>query len=122
MPQFSALIVDDDTALASAMDIKLSKAGFTTTVASDGDEAIELLRKDKFDVVLLDLHMPKVNGIEVLKQKKTTQNAETPCYVITNLGSDHYCEEAIAEGAKDCFVKSRITLEEIVHIVEKECM
>lgn len=121
MQTVSILIVDDDQALADAMTVKFSKIdGFSSTVANDGEEAISALKNDKFDVVLLDLHMPKKNGIEVLKAINETKNTETPVYVITNLGSERYCEEAMENGAKKCFVKSRISLSEIVSIIENE--
>ncbi|MCA9370675.1 MAG: response regulator [Candidatus Peregrinibacteria bacterium] len=120
MHTISVLIVDDDQALSKALETKFSKlSGYNTTVASDGEEAIALLNAELFDVILLDLHMPKKNGVEVLKSKKKTKNADTPAYVITNLGSEKYCEEAVENGAKECFVKSRITLSEIVDLINQ---
>lgn len=120
MNPVSVLIVDDDEALSQALVTKLSGQGYQTTVAKDGDEAIALLTAQKFNVVLTDLHMPHKSGIEVLKAMAGTMNKATPSYVITNLGSDQFCEEALANGAKKCFVKSRITLSEVVDIIQAE--
>ena len=61
------LVVDDEDALRTILSTELSTAGYDVTSASDGDEAISFLRKNNFDLALLDIKMPKVDGIEVLK-------------------------------------------------------
>src|SRR3989344_6960172 len=115
----SMLVVDDDDALCIALKAKFGEKGYEVTVAKDGEEAIKLLREKDFSVVVTDLHMPNVDGFEVIDQIKTTRNAAVPCYVITNLGSDLYCERAIKLGAKHCFIKSLISLRDIVESIDR---
>ena len=63
--------------------------------------------------------MPNVDGFEVIDQIKTTRNATVPCYVITNLGSDLYCDRAMKLGARKCFVKSLMSLRDIVEAIDR---
>lgn len=61
------LLVDDEDALREAMARRLSRKGFFTETASDGDQALELFRQNPHDVVVLDIKMPGIDGIEVLR-------------------------------------------------------
>ena len=115
----SILVVDDDDALCTALKAQFGEKGYEETVAKDGEEALKLLREHDFSVVVTDLHMPNVDGFEVIDQIKTTRNAAVPCYVITNLGSDLYCERAIKLGAKHCFIQSLISLRDIVEAIDR---
>ena len=116
----SVLIVDDDEALRNALEKKFSAKGYTVTVCSEGDDAIEKLSTETFDVILTDLHMPVTNGFTVLESISSSKNTDTPVFVITNLGTDEFCDRALALGAKRCFVKSLITLRDVVAIVDTE--
>ena len=115
----SILVVDDDDALCTALKAKFGEKGYEVTVAKDGEEALKLLREHDFSVVVTDLHMPNVDGFEVIDQIKTTRNATVPCYVITNLGSDLYCDRAMKLGARKCFVKSLMSLRDIVEAIDR---
>ena len=75
-PQTSILVVDDDPEIMSMLSTRLSKRGYKVTTASDGHKAIELAKRDRPDLVLLDVMMPGKSGWEVaraLKQDPTTQ-------------------------------------------------
>ncbi|MDE3119493.1 MAG: response regulator, partial [Nitrospirota bacterium] len=61
------LIVDDEQSMRDVLSIMLKRAGYGVTVAADGEEAVAQLGKDIFDLVITDLKMPKVGGLEVLK-------------------------------------------------------
>ena len=115
------LVIDDDTALSSALESKFISKGYMVTVAKDGTDGMEKLNAQVFDVIMTDLHMPNLNGFDVLEKLSDTKNADTPVYVITNLGSDVHCEKAISLGAKQCFVKSLVTLRDVVRLVDQEC-
>jgi CheY-like chemotaxis protein len=114
------LVVDDDEALCNALETKFESKGYDVTICKDGVKCMEMLNKKKFDVIMTDLHMPNMDGFSVLEKIKDTKNAEVPAYVITNLGSDEHCERALKLGAKQCFVKSIVTLRDVVEIVDKE--
>ena len=116
----SVLVIDDDEALRDALEAKFKSKGYDVTVCSDGSEGIENLKTTLFSVVITDLHMPNLDGFGIMEQKAETKNADTPLYVITNLGSDTYCEKALGLGAKKCFVKSIVTLRDVVETVDTE--
>lgn len=112
------LVIDDDDALRHAMETKFSGKGYTVITSRDGAEGLDALEHSHIDVVLTDLQMPNVDGFGVLEKIATTQNAETPVYIITNLGSDTHCARALKLGAKKCFIKSLVTLRDVVEMVD----
>ena len=114
------LVIDDDEALCNALKTKFSNKGYDVVTCKDGEEALKLLDEEKFDVIMTDLHMPVKDGFDVLEKIQNSQNAGVPAYVITNLGTDEFCERAIGLGAKRCFVKSLVTLRDVVDIVDGE--
>ena len=112
------LIVEDEVPVAKAFRLKLNKAGFATQEATNGEEALALLEKEKFDLILLDLVMPKVDGFSLLatlQQKKIT----TPIIVTSNLGQEEDRHRAKEAGATDFFVKSDVPIANIVEHVKK---
>lgn len=111
------LVAEDDTPLLQALQSKLADADMEVVPCANGREAIDALKAEKFDCVLLDLIMPEVDGFAVLEAKQKTDNANTITYVVTNLGADEHCLRAKSLGAVDCFVKSRISLKEVVQTV-----
>ncbi len=68
------LVVDDDFMNRTLLAASLEEKGYTVELAEDGQQALEMLRTKSFDVVLLDLLMPKVNGFQVLEQMKADSN------------------------------------------------
>lgn len=120
MSKIPLLIVDDDKALAGALMTKFTALGrYAPTIAENGQEALDALSKKHYAVMLLDLNMPHKTGVDVLKEIKKTKNPDIPSYVITNLGNEDSCEEAMENGAKRCFIKSRVKLSDVVKIVEE---
>ena len=67
------LVVDDEQSLREVLSIMLKRAGYAVTSATDGEEAIELLHREIFDLVITDLRMPKIDGMEVLKAVKSSR-------------------------------------------------
>lgn len=111
------LITEDEKPMGRALQIKFEKNGFSVTNASDGEEALAFLEKETFDVILLDLIMPKINGFKVLETLKD-QGIKTPVCVMTNLSQEEDKEKATKLGARDFFVKSDIAAAEIVERVK----
>ncbi len=110
LPQ--VLVVDDDDSIGGALDTKFTKAGFAVTLCRDGEEGLDALRHQLFNMVVLDINMPGKNGIDVLKEISETENAQTPTFVLT-AQADH-CEEACQLGARRCFVKMEHKLRDVV--------
>ena len=112
------LIVEDEKPLARVMSLKLSSAGYQTSVSFDGEQALEILSKESFDLIILDLVMPKKDGYFVLSELKRL-NIKIPVIVASNLGQQEDIEKAKKLGAVDYFVKSDITLVEMVNKVKQ---
>ncbi len=98
------LVVDDEQSLRDVLSIMLKRAGYVVTSAMDGEEAIELLHKEIFDLVITDLRMPKIDGMEVLKAVKSA-SPETVVLIITAFASADSAVEAMKQGAYDYLTK-----------------
>jgi DNA-binding NtrC family response regulator len=98
------LLVDDDADLRDMVSDRLRFMGHEVTEASDGEEALALLRQEAYPLTLLDLQLPKVSGLEVL-QKIQQEGIETSVIVITAWGSLERAVEAMRAGAYDFLAK-----------------
>ena len=116
--QKNILIVEDEKPLAHALELKLQHEGFVVTVASNGQECLDLLESQQFDVLLLDLIMPVLDGFQVLEhlQQKPTKPA---IFVLSNLSQHEDEERALHLGARKFFIKSDTPLTTIVDEVKK---
>src|SRR5438093_1740672 len=101
------LIVDDDPDIATTLRDRLESLGYDTITARDGLRALELIEQDTPHLVLLDLEMPKLSGLGVLKQlSQHKQNGQDlPVIVMTAHGSIAAAVEAMKEGAYDFLTK-----------------
>lgn len=111
------LIIEDEKPMALALQLKFRKIGYVAEVAFDGEAALALLKTQKFDVVLTDLMMPKVDGFAVLQALKEQGNP-VPVLVLSNLSQAEDEQRARDLGAKDFFVKSNTTIAAIVEAVQ----
>ncbi len=98
------LVVDDEESIREFLDIMLRKEGYEVTCAEDGQKAIEVLKKKTFDMVISDLQMPHVTGIELLKHVKET-HSELLFMLITAFGTTESAVEAMKMGAYDYITK-----------------
>lgn len=98
------LVVDDEQSLREVLSIMLKRAGYAVTSVSDGEEAIEQLQKEIFDLVITDLRMPKVDGMEVLRAVKSA-SPETVVLIITAFATADSAVEAMKQGAYDYLTK-----------------
>lgn len=110
------LVVDDEQGMRDFMSIVLKKEGFAVSTAEDGEAAIRALRKDRFDLVLTDVKMPRGSGIEVLKAVKEG-SPETIVLMITAFASTETAIEAMKEGAYDYLTKP-FRIEEVKLIIQ----
>ncbi len=111
------LVVDDSPDIRFTMSEVLKTKGFSVESASDGQEAIEVLDKRFFDIVLTDLSMPRKSGMDVLRF--VTQNSpETICIIITGYGSIQGAVEALKMGAYDYLCKP-IKPDEVTILIDK---
>jgi len=105
------LIVDDDDAIRDSMHEIIKNAGYKSFLASSAEEALELLTKVKIDVVITDIMMPGMNGLELTDRIK--HEYDTGVIVMTGYGGEYSYEEAIYKGASD-FVLKPIRFEELL--------
>jgi DNA-binding response OmpR family regulator len=117
-PKFKILVAEDEKAISSALELKLAFSGFEPVCAFDGEEALNMVLKNHFDLILLDLMMPKLDGFQVLEEIKK-QNIKTQVVVLSNLGQEEDMTKAEALGAKAYFVKSNTPIADIVDYVKK---
>lgn len=98
------LIVDDEPAARRLLDIRVRALGCKTLMASHGHEALAILTKQEPDVVLLDLELPTIKGLQILKQMRS-EGVTVPVIVVTAHGSIEIAVEAMKEGAADFITK-----------------
>lgn len=113
------LVVDDDTSLLQMMGLMLKRAGHTAIMASDGREGIEIARREKPDMAIIDIMMPDVSGYEVCSMlRKDPQTKDIPLLILTALSQHEYRKRAEESGA-DGFVTKPVTRDDLVgHIDE----
>jgi DNA-binding response OmpR family regulator len=98
-----ALIVDDDLALADVISFTFRRAGFDVSVAHDGHTAIERWQNDSPDIVILDLNLPKLDGLSVCRQIRT--QSDVPIIILTVRGEEDDIVRGLELGADDYVVK-----------------
>ena len=111
------LIVEDEKPMANALVLKLNKSGFVAQAVYDGQAAIKALGENTYDLVLLDLMMPNVDGFAVLEHVKQ-QKVKTKIIVSTNLSQESDMARAEELGADGYFVKSDTPIGKVVEHVE----
>lgn len=108
------LLVEDDRFLRRACQTGLRQRGFTVLTAVDGEEALRMVRSEAPDLVLLDLLMPKLPGIEVLRILKEDAGTQgIPVLVLSNSSREHDMREILRLGAAGYLVKSDFSLQEL---------
>lgn len=112
------LIGEDDKPIAKALELKLKNSGFNVQLANNGKQVLEKMKKEKFNLIFLDLVMPEMDGFEVLSVLKKRKN-KVPVVVLSNLSQKEDKEKVEELGAKDFFVKSNIQLSKIVEEAKK---
>jgi len=109
------LIVEDDSFLSEMYTTKLELEGFEVLIAIDGEEALNKMRLNKLDVVLLDLLMPKKDGFEVLKEKfNDPKIKDIPVIILTNLSQKEQIKECYELGVRDFLIKAYFVPSEVV--------
>ncbi|MBU0546987.1 response regulator [Patescibacteria group bacterium] len=109
------LIIEDESALQKSLSDVLSQDGYHVNSALDGETGFKLAQSEKPDLVLLDLVLPKLHGLEVLK--KIRENIETkkiPVVILTNLESMQDIEKTMELGATNYLIKANYSLKDLL--------
>jgi len=115
------LIVDDEILVIDVLTKKLKKEGFLVDSAFDGVEALLKVDKLKPDLILLDIIMPKLDGISVLKKLKASDETQNiPIIILTNLYDDKKVAEVLQTGNTDYLIKVEHPINEIIRKVKEK--
>lgn len=119
-PQRSILVVDDDQDVCRMFALALAKLGHVT-IADDGEHALRLVRAHKYDAIVLDLHMPQVDGFVILAETAASgnPNRETPVYIASADTSEDARVEALSARAV-FFLGKPVSLKTMVALIESQ--
>ena len=115
MKQFDLLIVDDEQRFADMLAKRLSLRGCLCEVCYTGKQALNMVKRKKFSLILLDLQLPDIYGTEVLKQTKKN-SPETPVIILTGHGTENDRRECMKQGAY-AFIHKPASIEELMNIL-----
>ena len=113
------LVVEDEEILLTALAEELKQEGFDVVGAKDGVEGVEKAASEKPNLILLDLVMPRLDGIGALKQIKANPDTKgIPVVILTNLSDYDKVSDALSLGAMDYLVKANYRLEELINKIK----
>ena len=113
---YRILVIEDDDTVRDVLRIFLKDKGFDVTIAVSGEAGLEILRSEKFDLIITDLIMPGISGMEVLKEVVASKT--TPVVVMTAFGTVQTAVEAMRIGAFD-YITKPFNLDELMIVLDK---
>ena len=114
------LIIEDEKILREMYEERFKQEGFSIISAEDGIEALKIIKKKKPDLILLDILLPKKNGIDFLKEyRQTAEFSSIPVVAFSNFDDPDTKKEAKSLGVKDYLIKSNHTPKEILMKLQK---
>ena len=113
------LIVEDDSFVMDIYQTKLGQSGYDVVGAANGLEALKKMESGTFDLILLDIIMPYMDGLEVLKKIKADEkNKNLPIILLTNLSQKEEVDKGLGLGANDYLIKSHFTPSEVLEKIK----
>ena len=114
------MIVEDDVSLREIYSIRMTAEGYDVVVAGDGEEALAVAVKEKPDLILSDVMMPKISGFDMLDiLKSTPETKDIHVVMMTALSSDEQRERGEKLGADRYLVKSQVGIEDVVNVIHE---
>ncbi|MFA6376732.1 MAG: response regulator [Candidatus Paceibacterota bacterium] len=114
------LLIEDEELIIRLLGKKLASIGYEVALAMDGQEGLEKMRKNRPDLILLDIIMPKKGGFEVMEEmKKNPALSKIPVIIISNSGQPLELDRAKKFGAADWLVKTEFDPQEVVEKIKK---
>ena len=115
------LLIEDEEILINLLEKKLTQEGYETFLARDGEKGLEAVRREMPDLVLLDIIMPKMGGLEVMEEmQKDEELKKIPVIVISNSGQPVEIDRIQKLGAKDWLIKTEFDPQEVIEKVAKQ--
>lgn len=117
------LLVEDEDFIRDLYVRQLSKAGFQVKSAADGQIGLDMLKNETFDLLLLDIMLPGINGLQLLREFKTQNpNSSMVTILLTNLGQEAVIKEGFELGAQAYLIKASYTPDQVVNEVKNALM
>lgn len=114
------LFIEDEQSLQKTFGDVLKKEGYKIISALDGETGLRLVKSEKPDLVVLDLVLPRIHGLEVLEEiKKDSETKKIPVIILTNIEGAKDVERALELGATTYLVKTSYALKDIVNKIKK---
>lgn len=114
------LLIEDEDFIRDLYKRQLEAAGLQTDAFGNGKDGLEALAGNVYDLILLDIMLPGINGLDVLKRIKENEKTKNiPVVLLTNLGQESVIQEGFALGAKEHIIKASFTPDQIVEKVKK---
>ncbi len=104
----SVLIVDDNLSLANLYQIVFERVGWTVSRVSSGQAALDSIARDVPDIVVLDVMMPEMNGIEVCRRIRRLRPAKPPCIVVYTANNRPEVRQSVLEAGADAFFSKNL--------------
>jgi DNA-binding response OmpR family regulator len=118
--QHRILLIEDDDTLSKALADTLSRAGFAVSIETNGESGLVAAKRDRPDLIITDLSLPKLDGVELLRQAREERSlAETPAIVFTNRDDIESLSASLALGHVDFLMKHEQRLESVVRLVRE---
>ncbi|OGY23127.1 MAG: hypothetical protein A2172_01975 [Candidatus Woykebacteria bacterium RBG_13_40_15] len=114
------LVVEDDQFLRELYEELLKEEGYEVELASDGEDGLNKMTAGGFDLVLLDIMLPKIDGLEILRRlkEKHPEKPNGPVVLLTNLGQDSIIKEGFNLGASGYLIKSSMNPDQVISEVK----
>lgn len=116
------MLIEDEEMLSGLLKRKLEENGYEVTVAFDGEEGLNIMKKQRPDLVLLDIVMPKMGGFEVMQEMNKTRDLklkDLPVVVVSNSGQPVEIDRAKEMGIRDYLIKTQFDPQEVIDKVNK---
>lgn len=119
MQQAKILVIEDEELVRKVLEFRLKKEGYQVVLAKDGGEAMDLIQQERFDLILVDIMLPYIGGLEITsKVKSNPETKNTPVIVLSANGLENVILEAFALGADD-FIPKPFNLPELTIRIRK---
>lgn len=114
--QKKILVVEDDQFLREFYEELLHSEGYMTDSASDGQVALQKIQNNQYDLILLDIMLPKLNGVQILTELRLNpaKSPQTPIVVLTNLGQDEVVRSCFELGAAGYLIKASLDPDQVL--------
>lgn len=114
------LIVEDESSLKNILSDKINQEGFVALTANDGEEGLKICLKEKPDLILLDVIMPKMDGVKMLKKLREDEWGKTvPVILLSNDDDPEHIRETLKYNASDYLIKSDWQLEDVIKKIKE---